>query len=456
MWRKNQYMLSFREGNGNYLLYNPITNFVVKVDEEALNLLNRKQGCTLEEKEVINTLKRHKFLVPENYNELREIESLEEFRKQREIRTKFSFFEFVITWKCNLNCKYCFQRPIKGVKKESLDLKKVKRIFEFIDGYSTSKKEISLTGGEPLLLENIKIISKILKGSKKRNIKIHITTNGTTLKEYSDLLLEYKKNIIIRVTVDGPKDIHNARRPFLNGKGSFDKIVESINLFLKKGFKKLHIITKFDSENIDYMGDTVKMFKKFGWLGKIRISFGVISNMGVNEEKNLFKKREKVTLKMLNFFKKNPYLVDFIEFDDESGSINIVKDLFFSGKLPEIKYFKCNAFRIQNSISFTPDGKIYPCSLLGMYDMYPIGNYINPDLNIDAIYQLKKRNILNLKKCHECKFLLICGGGCPFRDSIKGNIDIYNTTCLQKNLLENQISEFLFKLRKEKEMKQNE
>jgi len=109
-----------------------------------------------------------------------------------------------------------------------------------------------------------------------------------------------------------------------------------------------------------------------------------------------------------------------------------------------------------NVISFVPNGKIYSCSILAMYDMYPIGNYINPYLNINTISQLKKRNILNLKKCHDCKFLLVCGGGCPLRDSVKGDINIYNTTCLQKNLLENEISEFFFKLRKEKEAKKNE
>jgi len=109
-----------------------------------------------------------------------------------------------------------------------------------------------------------------------------------------------------------------------------------------------------------------------------------------------------------------------------------------------------------NVISFAPDGKLYPCCGLSTHDMYPMEEYINPHLDINAISQLKRRNILNLKKCHDCKFLLVCGGGCAFRDSDEGNVDLYNTTCLPKNLLEKEISEFFLKLRKEKEVTKNE
>jgi len=455
----NKYTLCFSEGDKKYLLYNPINKAIAEIDEEALNLLNKKQDYTLEERKGIDALTQHKFLVPEDYNELEEIKNLEDFKKQRKISTRFSCFEIIVTWECNLNCEYCFEKPIKGIKKESLDIKKVKKIFEFIDRHLIDKKEkyMPITGGEPLLIKNKVVLSKILEEGEKRDFKFHITTNGTTLREYSDLLLRYKRNIFqVRVTIDGPKEVHNKRRPFLNGKGSFDKIVEGVNFILKKGFNNVLIITKFDEKNISYIGDTVEMFKKLGWLGKIEISFGIIGNFGVNAEKNMFERRSDILIKMLTFFKKHPQFVDVIEFDDESNSVEMVKALAFMGKLPETRYFGCNAFRLTNVISFAPDGKLYPCVGLSTHDMYTLGNYLDPYLDLNAISQIKNRNIINLKKCHDCKFLLICGGGCPFRDSIKGDINIYNTTCLQKNLLESEISEFFFKLRKEKGAKKNE
>jgi len=97
-------MLCFSEGNGNYLLCNFINKSVAEIDDEALNLLNKKQVYTIEEKEIIDTFKQHKFLVPENYNELEEIRNLEDFKKQKEISTKFSSFDIIVTWECNLNC----------------------------------------------------------------------------------------------------------------------------------------------------------------------------------------------------------------------------------------------------------------------------------------------------------------------------------------------------------------
>jgi len=269
-------------------------------------------------------------------------------------------------------------------------------------------------------------------------------------------LLKYKDDISLRVTVDGPKDIHNARRPFLNGKGSFDKIVEGVNFFLEKGFSNFTIITKFDEKNMEYIGDTIEMFRKLRWIDKFIIAFGLVHNYGVNTENNFLEKRKSILCKMINFFKNYPQLIDVIRFDDGCGSIEIVKNLFFSGKLPKIKYFQCNGIILQNTITFAPEGKIYPCTFFAMYDMYPVGGYINSYLDINAISQLKRRNILNLKKCHNCKFLLVCGGGCPFKDAATGNIDLFNTSCLQKDILENEISEFFFKLRKEKEAKKNE
>jgi len=460
MLRKNKYILCFSEGNGNYFLCNFINKSVVEIDEEALSLLNRKQAYTSEEKKIIDIFKQHKFLVPENYNELEEIRNLEEFKKQKEISTKFSSFEIIVTWQCNLNCVYCLEKPIKGVKRENLDLKKVKKIFEFIDTHliDTKEKTISLTGGEPLLIRNNVVVSKILEEGKKRDFKFHITTNGTMLKEYSDLLLKkYKDDISrIRVTVDGPKEIHNDRRPFLNGKGSFEKIVEGVNFFLEKDFSKFTIITKFDERNIDYIRNTVEMFKKLGWIDKFTIVFGLVHNYGVNIGNNFLEKRKNILRKMIKFFEDYPQLIDVIKFDDGCGSLEIIKNLFFKAKLPKIKYFNCNGIMLQNVITFAPEGKIYPCTFFAMYDMHPVGNYINPYLDIEIISRLKKRNVFNLKKCHDCKFLLICGGGCPFKDSIKGNIDLFNTSCLQKDLMENEISEFFFKMRKQKEVNKDE
>ena len=75
----------------------------------------------------------------------------------------------------------------------------------------------------------------------------------------------------------------------------------------------------------------------------------------------------------------------------------------------------------------------------------------------ENIKKLRSRNIFNLKQCQECSILPICGGTCPFRDMNKGDKDILNSvSCMAKDLMENEISEFFFKIRKQKEVNKSE
>jgi len=110
-----------------------------------------------------------------------------------------------------------------------------------------------------------------------------------------------------------------------------------------------------------------------------------------------------------------------------------------------------------NVISFAPNGKIYSCLVLATHDICPLGNYLDPYLDLNAISQIKRRNILNLKKCHDCNLLPICGGGCLFKALKNTKIDIWKqTTCMPRNIFEEEMSKFVatnIKIRKEKEVK---
>ena len=70
--------------------------------------------------------------------------------------------------------------------------------------------------------------------------------------------------------------------------------------------------------------------------------------------------------------------------------------------------------------------------------------------------EIKRRNILNLQKYYDCKFLLIYGSDPPFRGSIKENIIYQYCMLAEKSIRKNEISEFFFKIRKEKEVNKNE
>ncbi|MDO8640892.1 MAG: radical SAM protein [Nitrosarchaeum sp.] len=110
---------------------------------------------------------------------------------------------FPITYKCNLSCSYC---TVRNSRKEP-------NIRECLQKIAKSNNDwVFVTGGEPLLLDNIIDVCLKLKIMGK---KIGLTTNGTIFDKF-DII----KNIDrIGVSIDGSKELTDRYR----GKGTFDK-----------------------------------------------------------------------------------------------------------------------------------------------------------------------------------------------------------------------------------------
>jgi len=100
---------------------------------------------------------------------------------------------FIRFFGCNLNCNYC---DTKWANQENCNYEfmTIEEIDEYIK--STSIINVTLTGGEPLLQENILELIKILL--KEKNRIIEIETNGTIdIKPLKDL-----KNDRLKITMD--------------------------------------------------------------------------------------------------------------------------------------------------------------------------------------------------------------------------------------------------------------
>jgi len=148
-----------------------------------------------------------------------------------------------ITQNCNLRCKYCvygedyFYYRSRSNKKMEYEVTKkgIEYVFNIIN--ERNKKEFSLSfyGGEPLL--NFEIIKKIVEYSKKLfnkwKLRFSITTNGTLIDEEIINFLVLN-NFQVLISLDGPKDVHDAKRIFTNGKGSFELIMDNLRKILKK------------------------------------------------------------------------------------------------------------------------------------------------------------------------------------------------------------------------------
>lgn len=138
-------------------------------------------------------------------------------------------YELNFTDKCNLACKYCFEKDKGCHNLEANDLR------DILQNPLTSS--LYLFGGEPMMnapfhKDVFDIISKSdLPSGLKQDLwrsAASTTTNGTLLDKNLDMIKDL--GLRLQVSMDGPKEIHDRNRVNHAGQGSFDSIIKNIRL----------------------------------------------------------------------------------------------------------------------------------------------------------------------------------------------------------------------------------
>ena len=138
------------------------------------------------------------------------------------------------TLECNFNRWYCYESHPKGrmTKKTMNKLKNHLRLK--VEDDKITSLNLSWFGGEPLMYF-YEIVYPLTKFAKKlcKNNNIPFVSNVTTNGYYIDEEMIKKINEIglygFQITLDGHRKKHNKVRN-ANGKPSYDKIIENINL----------------------------------------------------------------------------------------------------------------------------------------------------------------------------------------------------------------------------------
>lgn len=143
---------------------------------------------------------------------------------------------------CNLACKYCYyleKAELYGGRQPIMDPDLLELyIKQYIEAVEHDVVEFCWHGGEPLML-GLDYFKRALKLQRKhsRGKTIHnsLQTNGTLLDEnwcrfFSD------NGFLVGLSIDGPKDIHDAHRVNRGGRPTFDRVVAGINLM-----NRLHV-----------------------------------------------------------------------------------------------------------------------------------------------------------------------------------------------------------------------
>lgn len=385
--------------NDNYLLFSTINSASAMIPKL---LLDQIDNCSLDP-EVEDTLSTLKFIRTDLQDEKREV--LWFIDKVNSLVKRY-FFTVILGFGCNFSCKYCTQNTssVGKMTKDTADELIAFLLFQC----GNEKKDLVLNfyGGEPFIyIEMIKYISSKLNEEFKKSansFSFNINTNGSLVNSETISQLKYIGLDSITITLDGPREIHNANRPLSNGHGSFDVIIG--NLKNISGVVKININGSFD-----------------------RNSFGSVPNLieflyhsGLRTEE----------IGLLNFTPLEEAIVDAQKNDCQTSyepwmieAIKLIntKAISYGYNVKKIEPSLCS-ISLDNSFTIDIDGLIYKCVMFASKKDFSIGD-IRKGLRFNLLKY--KIDLWKDNTCGDCKYLPLCWGGCRYLSSIrdKGTIN---------------------------------
>lgn len=304
-----------------------------------------------------------------------------------------------ITPRCNMKCKHClfFNNNCKDLKKELT----TEEVFKIIDNVckDTSVKAIWISGGEPLLRNDIVEICKYIKS---KNIKPSLSSNGILLNKQliNDLYnagVEY-----IHLSLDGSNAAtHNKLRGVDN---AFEELMRVLDL-LKDS--KIHKGASFmvTEESISEIEDILNIAKE----KQLDVmSFYLVAELG-RGAKNF--KNDKTIL--------SQKLADKMNSIDQTKYKNTKIEVFRTDMHnceDEKVLQECKGY---NFLNITYDGNLGACPWLMKSEFgFEVGSLLEEDFvslkekcveKMKSVIQSRKQNI---EYCKSCKNEKYCGKGC--------------------------------------------
>lgn len=287
----------------------------------------------------------------------------------------------LLTGKCNCRCIYCYEAGC--AIPETADADSVAdKILSEMNRLNLSKLFISFFGGEPLLNKKAlhKIASKmhICLGEK---FSFAIVTNGTLLSPKDIDTWNHLGLESIKVTLDGNKEIHNLRRIYKSGLGTYDDIMTNLEQISGRTKLVINVVLDGTVQNISNMISYVERRKI---VAEFDLSLCDPFN-GSNQEKRSLLLRFSQELK-------DHHLTQHSVISNPHGAICMMKQ--------------------QKSFAIAGDF-VYGC----------VGN-LNHPINKNLILT-KNTNTTISEVCMECTYLPICFGGCIY--TRKCEFDLYHT-----------------------------
>ena len=328
---------------------------------------------------------------------------------------------------CNFRCRYCFaDEGAYHSKRESMNEETAKAAVDFLIANSGNRKvlEMDFFGGEPLM--NLSVIKATVAYAKEQAAKVgkkFLFTTTTNALLLNDDVIEFfnaeMENVVL--SLDGRPEVHDAIRKSINGKGTYELIIDKIKKFVSlRGDKSYYVRGTFTAKNLDFAKDV--LFIADEGFDSISMEPVVtdIDDLQIKEEHlpRVLEEYETLCDEYLKRYAEGKGF-NFFHFNiDLEGGPCLSKRVSACGAGNE--YF-----------SVLPNGDLYPCHQFASDKEFYMGNVWEGITKPEIRETFKNSCLFTRKKCGDCFAKFVCSGGCNANNyHFNGDInDPYEVTC---------------------------
>jgi len=327
---------------------------------------------------------------------------------QRQFHPDVTWFEWCVTDRCNLRCKYCYEGAGARSETKELDTAEALHIIRSLGESSRVLDRqfvICFSGGEPLLRRDL---TELITAANEESILVSIATNGCLLTREMAAHLKQLNVADVLISVDSlESEIHDSIR----GQGSHERALRAV-----EHCKEVGLLTLVETVATRYNWQEVTQLKQwaedeagalFFYRAAIQIGRGHGGELLMSPEQY-----------RALYYERNQEVFDKLA---QGKGLQIplmsIFDLVPFPHTPATKkeqeYLEwgvgCQACRLLHGISIT--GDLLPCIRFKL----PLGNLLEEDFISIADKDLYRKIALREGRegiCAECEHVAICGGGC--------------------------------------------
>ena len=263
-YKINKYIYHINKNNV-VILNNLLNNKIFAITQEKYNLLREGDFSLLQKTNphLFSAMEKLQVIVPESFDEINQVKLLSR-------KTLFNTLQYRLTLnptlECNFKCWYCYEQHSMGKMAKSTFEAVINHIQWKITNKELQHLQLDWFGGEPLMYfeEIIYPLSCTIKDIIIKNnltLSNSITTNGYLINaQFAEKMSDIKMNNF-QITLDGNQETHDKIRNDL-GKGSFQTIIDNINLLSEYQDVKIAIRINYTEKNLKDINNIIPLFSE--------------------------------------------------------------------------------------------------------------------------------------------------------------------------------------------------